>query len=145
MQLLDAPSSVGVARHNQCDESVNNKRPVNLDLGTISLPITAYTSILHRISGVALFVGVGILMWLLDVSLTGEDGFNQVKAIFDSFICKVIIWGVLIALIYHSAAGVKHLIMDVGIGETMEGGVRGSRIVIAVTIILSVLVGAAIW
>lgn len=131
--------------HNQCDESVNNKRPVNLDLGTISLPITAYTSILHRISGVALFVGVGILMWLLDVSLTSEDGFNNVKAIFDSFICKVIVWGVLIALIYHSAAGVKHLIMDVGIGETMEGGSRGSRIVIAVTVILSVLVGAAIW
>lgn len=131
--------------HNQCDESVNNKRPVNLDLGTISMPITAYTSILHRISGVALFVGVGILMWLLDVSLSNEDGFNQVRAIFDSFVCKVIVWGVLIALIYHTAAGVKHLIMDVGIGETMEGGNRGSRIVIAVTVILSVLVGAAIW
>lgn len=130
---------------NQCDESVNNKRPVNLDLGTISMPITAYTSILHRISGVALFVGVGILMWLLDVSLSNEDGFNQVRAIFDSFVCKVIVWGVLIALIYHSAAGVKHLIMDVGIGETMEGGIRGSRIVIVVTVILSVLVGAAIW
>lgn len=126
-------------------KSVNNKRPVNLDIGTISLPITAYTSILHRVTGVALFVGVGILMWLLDVSLTSENGFNSVKAIFDSFICKVIVWGVLIALIYHSAAGVKHLIMDVGIGETMEGGSRGSRIVIAVTIILSVLVGAAIW
>lgn len=109
------------------------------------MPITAYTSILHRISGVALFVGVGILMWLLDVSLSNEDGFNQVRAIFDSFVCKVIVWGVLIALIYHTAAGVKHLIMDVGIGETMEGGNRGSRIVIAVTVILSVLVGAAIW
>jgi succinate dehydrogenase / fumarate reductase, cytochrome b subunit len=124
---------------------VNKKRPVNLDLGTIALPITAYTSILHRISGVALFVGVGILMWMLDVSLTSEDGFNSVKAIFDSFFCKLIVWGVLIALIYHCAAGVKHLIMDIGIGETMAGGVRGSRIVLIVTAILSVLVGAAIW
>ena len=133
------------AGHNQCDESVNKKRPVNLDIGTIALPITAYTSILHRASGAALFVGVGILMWLLDVSLASEDGFNRVKAIFDSFFCKLIVWGVLIALIYHSAAGVKHLVMDVGIGETMEGGVRGSRIVLIVTAILAVLVGAAIW
>lgn len=124
---------------------MNNKRPVNLDIGTIALPITAYTSILHRVSGVALFVGVGILMWLLDVSLTSEDGFNSVKAIFDSFICKLIVWAVLIALIYHTAAGVKHLVMDVGIGETMEGGKRGSRIVLIVTVVLSVLVGAAIW
>ena len=124
---------------------MNNKRPVNLDLGTISMPITAYTSIMHRISGVALFVGVGILMWLLDASLASEDGFNSVKAIFDSFICKLIVWGVLIALIYHTAAGVKHLIMDLGIGETMEGGVNGSRLVLIVTAILSVLVGAAIW
>lgn len=133
------------AGHNQCDESVNNKRPVNLDLGTISLPITAYTSILHRISGVALFVGVGILMWMLDISLTSEDGFNSVKTIFDSFFCKLIVWAVLIALIYHSAAGIKHLIMDLGVGETMEGGTRGSRIVLIVTAILAVLVGAAIW
>ena len=133
------------AGHNQCDESVNNKRPVNLDIGTISLPITAYTSILHRVSGVALFVGVGILMWMLDVSLSGEDGFNSVKAIFGSFFCKLIVWGVLIALIYHTAAGIKHLIMDIGIGETMEGGSRGARIVFIVTAILAVLVGAAIW
>lgn len=124
---------------------MNNKRPVNLDLGTISMPITAITSITHRISGVALFVGVGILMWLLDMSIASEDGFNSVKTIFDSFICKLIVWGVLIALIYHTAAGVRHLIMDLGIGETMKGGVTGARVVWIVTAILSVLVGAAIW
>ncbi|HEY1026500.1 MAG TPA: succinate dehydrogenase, cytochrome b556 subunit, partial [Pseudomonas sp.] len=37
---------------------MNSQRPVNLDLRTIKLPITAYTSILHRISGVILFVGI---------------------------------------------------------------------------------------
>jgi succinate dehydrogenase / fumarate reductase, cytochrome b subunit len=124
---------------------VNKKRPVNLDIGTISLPITAYASILHRAAGVALFVGVAILMWLLDVSLSSEDNFNQVKALFDSFLCKLIIWGVLAALIYHCAAGVRHLIMDLGIGETMEGGRRGAQIVFAVTVVLVVLVGALIW
>lgn len=124
---------------------MNNKRPVNLDIGTISLPITAYASLLHRISGVALCVGVGILLWLLDVSLTDENGFIAVKSLFDSFICKLIIWGVLAVLIYHSAAGIRHLIMDLGIGETMEGGTRSARIVFITTIVLVVLVGACIW
>lgn len=124
---------------------MNKQRPVNLDIGTISLPITAYVSILHRISGVILFGGAAILLWLLNVSLTSEQGFNSVKTLFDSFFCKLIVWGVLSALIYHTAAGIKHLIMDVGVGETLEGGQRGARIVIIVSIVLIVLVGAFIW
>jgi succinate dehydrogenase / fumarate reductase cytochrome b subunit len=118
---------------------------VNLDIGTIALPLAAYTSILHRASGVALFVGVAILMWLLDLSLSSEDGFNQVKALFDSFFCKLVIWGVLAALIYHTAAGVRHLLMDAGIGESLEGGTLGAKIVFAISIVLIVLVGALIW
>jgi succinate dehydrogenase / fumarate reductase cytochrome b subunit len=125
--------------------SFNRKRPVNLDIGTIALPSTAYASILHRVSGVALVVGVGILMWLLDWSLTDEESFNAVRNLFDSAIVKLIIWGVLAALIYHTAAGVRHLIMDVGIGESMEGGRRSARIVFIVTVVLIVLVGACIW
>jgi succinate dehydrogenase cytochrome b subunit len=134
-----------VSGPNQCDESVNKKRPVNLDIGTIQLPLPALVSILHRASGVALFVGVAILMWLLDVSLTDEEHFNTVKVLFDSVFCKLIIWGVLAALIYHSAAGVRHLIMDMGIGETLEGGKRSARLVFIVTIVLVVLVGACLW
>jgi succinate dehydrogenase / fumarate reductase cytochrome b subunit len=124
---------------------VNNKRPVNLDIGTIALPITAYTSILHRASGVLLFAGAAVLLWLLDISLTDEAGFNQVKALFDSFICKLIVWAVLAGLIYHTVAGVRHLIMDLGIGESLEGGTRGAKIVFVVSVVLIVLVGALIW
>ncbi len=124
---------------------MKDNRPVNLDIGTIKLPLTAYVSILHRASGLALVVGVGILLWMLDLSLASEEGFASVKGIFDSFICKAIVWLVLVALIYHSVAGVKHLIMDVGIGETMEGGITGSKAVIVISIVLSVIVGAWIW
>jgi len=124
---------------------VNKKRPVNLDIGTISLPITGYVSFLHRVSGIILFVGSGILLWLLSDSLASEEGFNNVKTLFDSFFCKLIVWGVLSALIYHTVAGIKHLIMDIGVGETLEGGTRGARIVIVVSIVLIVLVGAFVW
>lgn len=111
----------------------------------MALPITAYVSILHRASGVVLFVGAAVLLWLLDVSLTDEQGFASVKALFDSAICKLIVWGVLAGLIYHTVAGVRHLIMDMGIGESLEGGARGAKIALVISVVLIVLAGALIW
>ena len=124
---------------------MNSQRPVNLDLRTIKLPVTAYTSILHRISGVILFVAIAILLFGLDKSLTSEEGFVQVKECLTSPLAKFVIWGLLSALLYHLVAGVRHLIMDMGIGETLEGGKLGSKIVIAVAVVVIVLLGVWIW
>ncbi|MNY12116.1 Succinate dehydrogenase cytochrome b556 subunit [compost metagenome] len=124
---------------------MNSKRPVNLDLRTIQLPITAYTSIAHRISGVILFVGIAVLLYALDLSLASEEGFEQVKACLTSPLAKFVIWGLLSALLYHMVAGIRHLIMDMGIGETLEGGKLGSKIVIAISAVLIVLAGVWVW
>ena len=124
---------------------MTDKRPVNLDIGTIDLPLPALASITHRITGVILVAGVAILLWLLDESLASEAGFNNAKALGDSFLAKLLVWGVLSALIYHSVAGIKHLIMDLGIGETLEGGQVGARLVIAVSAVLMILTGVFIW
>ncbi|KJK03783.1 succinate dehydrogenase [Pseudomonas sp. 21] len=124
---------------------MNSKRPVNLDLRTIQLPITAYTSILHRISGVILFVGIAVLLFALDRSLASEESFEQVKACLTHPLVKLVIWGLLSALLYHLVAGIRHLVMDAGIGETLEGGKRGSKIVIAVAVVLIVLAGVWVW
>jgi succinate dehydrogenase / fumarate reductase cytochrome b subunit len=124
---------------------VNDKRPVYLDLGSIDMPLTATASILHRISGIFLVAGTAVLLWLLSDSLASEESFNGIKAMLDSVLIKLLVWAVLAGLIYHSAAGVKHLIMDMGIGETLEGGLAGAKIVFAVSIILTIIVGALIW
>ncbi|EEB79722.1 succinate dehydrogenase, cytochrome b556 subunit [marine gamma proteobacterium HTCC2148] len=124
---------------------VKDNRPVNLDIGTMRLPITAWASITHRATGVILFVGMGILLWLLDTSLAGPDGFAFVQESLGGFVAKFVIWGLVTALIYHSLAGVKHLIMDFGVGETMEGGILGARIVIALSVVLSLLTVIWIW
>ncbi|MEQ7922308.1 succinate dehydrogenase, cytochrome b556 subunit [Xanthomonas sp. WHRI 1810A] len=124
---------------------MKSQRPVNLDLRTIKLPITAYTSILHRVSGVILFVGIAIMLYALDVSLGSEEGFASVKAGLTSPLVKFVIWALLSALLYHLVAGVRHLIMDTGIGETLEGGKLGSQIVIAVSVVVIVLAGVWIW
>lgn len=121
------------------------KRPVNLDIGTIQLPVTAYASILHRVSGVILFFVIGILLWLLDGSLSSSESFNAIKECLASPVAKVVLWGSLSALAYHFVAGIRHLIMDMGIGETLEGGKTGAKLVFVFSIILIGLAGVWVW
>ncbi len=54
-------------------------------------------------------------------------------------------WGIASALTYHALAGVKHLVMDAGIGETMRGGVLGARLVFVAALIAAISWGVAIW
>ena len=124
---------------------VKDKRPVNLDIGTMRLPITAWVSITHRASGVFLFVGMAVLIWALDASLKSPESFASLQEQLAGPVVKLIIWAVVSGLIYHSLAGVKHLIADLGIGETMEGGILGARVVIALSVVFIVLAGVWIW
>ena len=124
---------------------MNDKRPVNLDIRTIQLPIPAYVSILHRVSGVALFAVAGLLLWMLDLSLRSEESFASLKLILASGWCKLVVWAMLSAVAYHLVAGIRHLIMDMGVGETLEGGVLGARLVLVFTAILIALAGVWIW
>jgi len=120
-------------------------RPVNLDISTIRLPLAAITSITHRISGVILFVGIGILLWMLDNSLSSRDGFNNLHETLTSPLATFIVWGVLSALAYHIVAGIKHLLMDLGFGESKEAAPRGAMIVIVVSAVLILLLGVWLW
>lgn len=124
---------------------MNKKRPVNLDLTQFSFPLPAITSIIHRVTGVALFVGVAFLLYALQLSLESQEGFNHLKECLDSFVAKFVAWGIVSFLIYHLVAGTKHLLMDCGIGETLEGGVKGAKLTIAVSVVLIVLAGIWIW
>ncbi|KAB7699912.1 succinate dehydrogenase cytochrome b556 subunit [Plesiomonas shigelloides] len=126
--------------------TVNKQRPVNLDLKTISFPITAIASILHRVSGVITFIALGILLWLLSLSLSSEQGFAQAQAITDTFLVKFILWGILTALAYHVVGGVRHLLMDLGFGEeNLAVASRSAQIAFAITIVLSLLAGVLVW
>lgn len=124
---------------------MNQNRPVNLDLTTIKFPLPALTSITHRIAGVVLFVGVVFLLCALSCSLESEQGFNEIKTAMTTGFGSFITWGLLSALGYHFVAGVKHLIMDMGIGETKEGG----NVLAILTILLGgatvVLAGVWVW
>ena len=85
------------------------------------------------------------MLYALDLSLSSEEGFGEVKAYLTSPLAKFVIWALLSALLYHLVAGIRHLFMDAGIGETLEGGKLGSKIVIAVSVVVIVLAGVWIW
>ena len=124
---------------------MKDKRPVNLDIGTMRLPITAWASITHRATGVFLFAGMAVLLWVLDASLASPESFATLQDSLDNPLLKLVIWAVVSGLIYHALAGVKHLIMDMGIGETMEGGSMGVRIVVALSVVFIAMAGIWIW
>lgn len=124
--------------------SVNN-RPVNLDIGTIQLPITAYVSITHRVTGVILCAGLLFMLWMLALSLDSAAGFAQAQSILQSGLGKIATFLTLAPLIYHLVAGVRHLIMDFGWGESLEGGQLGAKIVFAASIILILAMGVWLW
>ena len=124
---------------------MNDKRPVNLDIGTIHLPITAYVSILHRVSGVALFVISGLFIWMLDRSLTSEESFAALQGILTHPLVKLVLWGMLAALAYHMVAGIRHMFMDFGVGESLEGGVLGAKLVLVIAAVLIIFAGAWVW
>jgi succinate dehydrogenase / fumarate reductase cytochrome b subunit len=124
---------------------VTDKRPVNLDLTTIKFPLPAIASISHRISGVALFLAMPFLLWALDRSLASEEGFEQVRAVMAAPLAKLITWLILAALLFHLFAGIRHLIMDLGWGESLQAGRRSAGAVFAVFVVSILLAGVWIW
>ena len=64
-----------------------------------------------------LFFAVRIFLWMLESSLASEQSFNELGAKLSNPVCQFIIWGSLAALAYHAVAGIRHLIMDFGVGE----------------------------
>jgi succinate dehydrogenase / fumarate reductase cytochrome b subunit len=73
-------------------------------------------SIIHRAAGVVMVLTIPLLIYLLDISLTGADGFAEVKAIFDLGLVKLILFLMLWALMHHLLAGIRYLLIDIDVG-----------------------------
>jgi len=121
-----------------------DRRPKNLNLFTIYFPIPAIVSICHRITGVALFLLIPVILWGFNYSLTSH-GFDDYHAWLETFYIKLIIWLCLIPFIFHLVAGIRHLLSDIHIGDSLAGGRLASYLTFIISGILIVLAGIWLW
>jgi len=86
---------------------------------------------------------LAILLWLLDQSLASEQSFEAVSNILSYPIAQFLIWGSLVALAYHTVAGIRHLVMDLGIGEESfnSGRISAWIAVVIAVVLITVLTG----
>ena len=124
---------------------MNKNRPINLDLRTIRFPLAAIASITHRITGVIIFAGMTLLLYLLQTSLSSEIGFASATEFMNRASVKIAIWVTLISISYHLIAGIKHLLLDLGLGETKTTAENGAKFLLLSLVILSVLAGVWVW
>ncbi|WP_027995189.1 succinate dehydrogenase, cytochrome b556 subunit [Simplicispira psychrophila] len=101
-------------------------RPMFLNLLQIRMPVGAITSILHRLSGVLLAVGVPLCLTLLWRSLDSEAGFAQVMALLHHRIFQGMVIVLVWALAHHLLAGVRHMLTDINIGSTLHTARRSA-------------------
>lgn len=125
---------------------MNHQRPINLDLGSLKFPPMAIASILHRISGVALFLLLPWMLYFLKLSLASAASFEHLHMLIVTCVWyKLVILTFTSAFMYHLLAGIRHLLMDMGFGETLVAARRSSYIVIGLSVIGSILFGAYLW
>jgi succinate dehydrogenase / fumarate reductase cytochrome b subunit len=124
---------------------VKKQRPVNLQLNTISFPPTAIVSILHRVSGVAMFIAMIFIIWAWATALNSSDGFDLVREVMGGIFGKIIAIGTVSLLTFHIVVGIRHVIMDLGHWEELESGDISAKASIALWLILTAAAGVAIW
>ena len=124
---------------------MNKKRPVNLDLGSMKYPPMAIVSILHRISGLVLFLLLPLMLYFLSLSLRSVESFDRLQTMLTSPYHKMLLWIFSSAFIYHVIAGIRHLLLDIGVGEQLGVSRQSAKIVIILALIVTIFLGIWIW
>lgn len=120
---------------------MSKNRPVNLNILSMKFPITAMTSILHRATGLLLFLFIPYVLWLLWYSLSSQQHFAVLSHYMSYFILRFVVWVFMSALFYHLVAGIRHLLMDCHIGDTLRGGRLGAWFVMVFTWAVIIFLG----
>lgn len=124
---------------------MNSQRPIFLNLTQLKFPRMAIVSILHRISGVVMFLALPLLLYLLHQSLYSQTSFVATQQLLAKPLMILIMWGVLSAVVFHILAGIRHLIMDCGYFESLRAGRMTATLVLILAAIATVLLGVWLW
>jgi succinate dehydrogenase / fumarate reductase cytochrome b subunit len=120
-------------------------RPKHLNLMQIRMPLPAFVSILHRVSGAVLFLMLPLLLCLLGASLESPQTFTVFKGWVGNPPVKLVLLGLLWAYLHHFCAGIRHLAMDLHIGLELESARAASYVVLGVSVVLTAVIGGMLW
>ena len=127
------------------DAKTPASRPLSPHLQVYKPSLTMVMSIVHRITGAALYFGTLLLALYLIGVASGKDGYAIAAAVYGSWLGKLVLFGYTWALLHHMMGGIRHLIWDTGAGledPARENIVKATLIVsVALTIVVWVLVG----
>ena len=120
-------------------------RPKYLNLLQIRLPLPALVSIMHRVSGAALFLSLPILLFAWQSSLTSADTFDAFRQVASNWCVKIVMLALLWGYFHHLCAGIRHLVMDIDLGTELATARLTSKLVVVISITLTIVVGACLW
>ena len=123
-----------------------------VDATQYRLPLAALVSILHRASGLLLFLLLPFIVWMFDASVTSEVSFDGFRSVFiagagvlPAWFVKLVVWGLVWAYLHHLIAGVRHLWMDATHSVTKEAGHSSALITLGSSLLLTLVLGAKLF
>lgn len=127
-------------------EMILKKRPKYLDVTRIRLPLPGRVSILHRVSGVGLFLMLPFLIWLFQSSVISPRCFQFLMTVVANPFVKILLTGLLWAYLHHFCAGIRFLLLDVHVGINLAAARRSAAAVLVVSLVLTLVLGKVlIW
>lgn len=123
-----------------------------IDAVKYRLPVAGVVSILHRVSGAAMFVLLPFVIWMFDVSVTSEISFERFASAFSAglgfvpgWLVKIVVLGLIWSYLHHFIAGVRHLWMDMTHSVTKAQGHSSAVITLISSLVLTVVLGAKLF
>lgn len=128
------------------DRPVAKPRPVYLNLLAIRLPLPAFVSILHRVSGALLFLlGIPLLLWATQRALSSPEGWEQVRGTFAHPLVKLVLIGLAWSYFHHFIAGIRHLLMDLHLGMDLRPARQSAAFVLVSALLLTLAMAVRLW
>lgn len=124
---------------------MSRPRPKYLNLFRIRLPLPGIVSIMHRISGAALFLLIPALLYLLQLSLESPQTFAVLKSLFAHPLAKLFLIGLAWAYLHHLCAGIRYLALDLDYGTDLAAARASAKAVLVVSLGLALVIGALLW
>lgn len=120
-------------------------RPIDLNLFKLHLPVMGWVSILHRVTGVVLFVGLPLMLYQLQQSLANTTGFAETLRQLNTWWGGLIVWTLLVSLAFHIFSGIRHLALDVHVGVEKYAARRSAILVLVASGLAAMLVAGWLW